>query len=381
MASNKLNFKDSKINKSIRNILLTIPSFQDKGGVVSLFDAVLPHITDNIIPLEIGGTKGINNFFHPMTDQLYFHKTLIKSQHFLVHINPSLNLKSFLRDGAFAWQAKKRNIPLLVFWHGWDKPFSQVVEKHLLWFFRQTFGRADCFIVLASEFKHKLRAWGVTAPVHLGTTAVEEQLIQGFNLEKKIEAIRTCNTLKILFLARLERAKGVFETVQAVRLLLDKNFPVSLTIAGDGHIRQELEQYCQSLDLTEQQVCFIGDVRGEEKISTFAEHHIYCLPSYGEGLPNSVLEAMAFAMPVTTRPVGGLADMFEDGVMGGLAQGKTSEEIASVLERLITDREKLVAIARYNAAYAKEYFMASVVAAELQRIYGTILPDDAGTVE
>ena len=103
--------------------------------------------------------------------------------------------------------------------------------------------------------------------------------------------------IKVLFLARLERAKGVFETVQAVKFLIDKKLPVSLTIAGDGKIRPELEEYARSLNLSPQQVSFAGDIRGEDKIRAFAEHHIYCLPTtFREGLPTSVLEAIAFGM-------------------------------------------------------------------------------------
>ncbi|MFK7779184.1 MAG: glycosyltransferase family 4 protein, partial [Gimesia sp.] len=95
-----------------------------------------------------------------------------------------------------------------------------------------------------------------------------------------------------------------------------------------------------------------------------------------EGLPNTVLEAMAFGMPVITRPVGGLADIFEDGNMGALVQGKSAEEIASCLEQMIHEPEKMAEIGRYNATYAKEHFMASVVAGKLVDIYDSILAEN-----
>ncbi|MFW8602495.1 glycosyltransferase [Desulfobacterota bacterium M19] len=158
--------------------------------------------------------------------------------------------------------------PLLVFWHGWQKDFALRVEKKYLWFFRKTFGRADGFIVLASEFEQTLRDWGVTVPVYLETTNVEEKLVTGFNVQAKWpEAPTTAGeTIKILFLARLERAKGVFETIQAVNLLLKKQYPVCLTIAGDGAIRQELEQFTRSLGLSSEQV-FLSATFGAGKRS------------------------------------------------------------------------------------------------------------------
>lgn len=352
------------------SILVTTPSLQDQGGVAQFFNSVLPYFPNNVVPLEIGGATNTGSFLHPFIDQIRFRQTVKKINPSLIHLNPSLGLKSFIRDGLFAWQAKQLGYPLLVFWHGWNKEFESKVTGKFRFFFRATFGQADAFIVLASDFERTLREWGVTTPVYQTTTNVEEGLLDGIDLQEKWTDSTQLSQIKILFLARLERAKGVFETVQAIKLLVDKKLPVCLTIAGHGEIRQELEEYTRTLNLTPQQVNFTGDVRGKDKINAFAEHHIYCFPTfYGEGLPTSVLEAMAFGMPVVTRPVGGLADIFEDGKMGALVQGKSPEEIADCLEKIISDRNQMAEIGRYNAGYAKEHFMASVVAKRLLGIY------------
>ena len=352
-------------------ILISVPSAQAKGGVAQFYNALLPHLPNTIKTVEIGGTKGAGGILHPLVDQVSFRRTVKQVQPRVIHLNPSMNLKSYIRDGLFAWQAKQMRVPLLIFWHGWDKDFESVVEKKYLSFFRRTFGLAKGHIVLASEFKQKLRDWGVTAPIYRETTNVDDSLIAGFNvLQKWSEPAPKIDTVHILFLARLERAKGVFETVQAIKLLLARKLPVALTIAGEGVIRTELEEYVKSLELTSEHIRFTGDIRGADKIRAFAEHHIYCFPTfYGEGMPTSVLEAMAFGMPVVTRPVGGLTDIFEDGRMGRLVKGKKPEEIADCLEQLIRDRDKMKRIGLYNAAYAKEHFMASKVAKRLLNIY------------
>ncbi len=367
---------------TIQNKVLLVRSHRfNKGGVASFYNGVLPHFpAGRVTPLEIGGSRKTGGKLHPVTDQFRFRSALKNKQPSLVHLNPSLNFKSFIRDGLFAWQAKQMGLPLLVFWHGWNKDFEITAEQKYLGFFHRTFGRADAHIVLASEFERKLRQWGVQAPVYRETTNVDESLLSKFTILDKWpeqEVLERKNT-RILFLARLERAKGIFETVQAVKLLIDKALPVSLTIAGDGNIRQELEDFIRFQGLNSQQVAFTGDIRGADKIRAFTEHHIYCFPTfYGEGLPNSVLEAMAFGLPVVTRPVGGLADMFVDGKMGRLVQGKSPVEIASCLEELVTDQDRMAQIGRYNAAYAKEHFMASKVAARLLGIYDKVLNDQA----
>lgn len=355
--------------------LLLVRSFgSNKGGVASFYNNLLPYFpTKQMYDLEIGKSGKSQSRLYPILDQIHFYKAIKQQQPALIQINPSLDLKSFIRDGLFAWQSKLCNIPFVVFWHGWDKKFEAVLEKKFMWLFKRTFGGASSFIVLASEFEQKLREWGVTVPVYRETTNVEESLLANFSAQEKWADSARLSKIKILFLARLKRAKGVFETVQAVKILIDKKFPVCLTIAGDGKIRQELEEYTRSLNLTPQQVHFTGDIRGEDKIRAFTEHHIYCLPSYSEGLPTSVLEAMAFGMPVVTRPVGGLVDIFEDGKMGRLVQGKSPEEIAACLKKIIYDQNKMVEIGRYNAGYAKGHFMASAVAGRLKEIYQKVL--------
>lgn len=359
-----------------KKILLTVPSLQDQGGVANFYNSILPHLSNGkyiASILEIGSTKGKNNPLYLFTDQLRVHSFLVRHRPNLVHINPSLDFKSFFRDGLFVYQAKRKRLPVIVFFRGWDKSFEPIIFNRLLWFFKRTYGQADTFIVLATEFKRTLQQWGIAQPIHLGSTTVEESLLERFSFEEKLKCIRQMKTIRILFLARLERGKGAFETVDAVSILVKKGLPVSLSIAGDGSIINELRKYVRDKELPEKSICFLGYVRNSDKITAFNDHHIYCLPSYSEGLPNSVLEAMAFGMPVITRPVGGLADMFQDGKMGFFCQGKTPAEIADAFEKLITNRSLMLQMSEYNHTFAKKHFMASVVAENLSEIYKTTL--------
>ena len=356
--------------------LLTTPSLLDQGGVASYINALLPFLSKKheITCFELGSTHNKKNILYPVTDQFRFRKLLKTEQFDALHVNPSLDLKSFIRDGFLVLQAKRSSLPVLVFWHGWGKAFEPVVEKYLLSFFRRTFARADGFIVLASAFEEKLRQWGINSPVFKITTTVHENLLAGVDLDDKLSRLGREVETNVLFLARLERAKGVFETLDGVRLLQKKGFPVTLSIAGDGSVRQELEEYIKKLNVQDNKIRFLGYVRNQKKIEAFLSHDIYCFPTfYGEGLPTSVLEAMAFGMPVITKPVGGLADIFEDGKMGVLMHGNSPEEIADCIEKIIGDKKNMLRMGRYNIKYARKNFMASVVAARLDKIYQAIL--------
>ena len=368
------------MNKKTK-VLIAPYSLKGTGGVTAFYNTILPHFNHKayiVDMLRMGSDRTPGRYrvkgLYPLTDQLRFRRALASlGQQDIVHINPSLNLKSFLRDGLLVYQAKMKRLPVLVFFHGWRKDFEQLVSNKLHGFFKKTFGKADAFIVLSGEFKKTLKKWGVTQPIHLITTAVDESLLKNFLITEKAEQLKKASTIKVLFLARLLREKGVFETIEAVALLMRKGLPVTLTIAGDGPIIDDLRSYVRDLQLPLERIDFLGHVKNTQKIKTFANHHVYCLPSYTEGMPTSVLEAMAFGLPVITSPVGGLADMFQDGKMGFLCKGITPAEISDALEKLIEDRALMLRISQYNYAYANKHFMASSVAQRIMDIYQSIL--------
>lgn len=355
------------------DILITGPSLADQGGVASYYNAVLPHLREqngvNMHYIEVGRTNSAGGILHPLVDQIRFRRALAKINPAVVHVNPSLNLKSYLRDGLFVRQAKRLGYPVVVFFRGWDENFESAVETRWRWFFRKTYRNADAFIVLASAFRKKLVEWGVTAPIMHGTTTVSDDLVRNFSFTEKSERLFAEPVFRILFLARLEKEKGVMETMEAVTMLRAKGRPVTLTVAGDGVHMDAVRKFADRHDEAKKFLFIVGDVRGDSKTSLFASHHMYCFPSYTEGMPNSVLEAMAFGMPVITCPVGGLRDFFENGKMGFLVRQKVVTDIVGAIDRLIDDPNALKRISSYNYSYATEKFSAPNAAEFLLDVY------------
>jgi glycosyltransferase involved in cell wall biosynthesis len=350
------------------------PSLADPGGVSGFYNAVLPHLRQ-ILPdvhyLEIGSTRRRGGIFHPLIDQLRFRAALRRLRPTAVLCNPSLDHRSFLRDGLFVLQAARFGTPALVFFRGWDKTFERRVERSWLWYFNWTYRRAQAFIVLASEFRARLIDWGIVAPIHMGTTTIADDLIQGFSIEQKWSQRRPDGVVRLLFLARLERAKGIRETLGALSLLHDKGLPVTLTVAGDGEAMGEVRRFAFAHPELSLALSIVGDVRGQRKRELLASHDIYCFPSYYmEGMPNSVLEAMAFGLPVIAPAVGGLADFFEDGRMGCLLKRITAQAVAAAAEKLMGDAALLRSISEYNHRHAVANFLASAAAARLRMAIG-----------
>ena len=354
-------------------IIISSPCFHGSGGVANYYRSLLPYLNNDHVDInyfEAGSVKGNGRLAHIITDQLRFNKLIKKEYIHLVHFNPSLNLKSFIRDGLFILQAKRKSLPVIVFFRGWDESFAQYISSYFLKFFKSSYGKADAFIVLASDFKKTLCNWGITAPIYLQTTAVDPALLDGFDIEHKVLNLINNTSLSILFLARIEKAKGVFETVDAIKCLIGKGLQIKLSIAGDGPALEKLQSYVQDLGLPSGTIKFLGYVRDNDKAVAFNEHDIYCFPTYyGEGMPNSVLEALAFGMPVITCPVGGLVDIFQDGKMGALVPPNNIQAITEKIQTFAYDREYLARVARFNHTYAIEHFMAPKVARDLLDIY------------
>ena len=278
---------------------------------------------------------------------------------------------------------KKYDQKTLVMFHGWHENNVKVIGKTFFNQFFSTYNKADAFIVLGSAFKKKLRDWGFKQPVYLENTPVDDNLLNGFSIDERIKQIGASKKIQLLFLARIEKGKGIIETIEAVKRLSEKYPALHLVVAGDGTFMDEARNLAnRSL---KSKVSFLGYVNGEEKKRVFINSDIYVFPSHSEGMPTSVLEAMALGLPVITRPVGGLKDFFINGKHGFMTESKDPAVIASLIESIIEDKELWKRISINAHEYAKERFMASRVANRLEDIYMRIVTpncyEDVGSFE
>ncbi|WP_374692417.1 glycosyltransferase family 4 protein [Accumulibacter sp.] len=115
-----------------------------------------------------------------------------------------------------------------------------------------------------------------------------------------------CLPGRILFLGRLRQEKGVLDLLQALAKLREAHPDFVVTCAGDGDLAA-IHRYAQDLGIAER-VHLPGWVDGAEKEKLLSEASLFVLPSYFEGLPVGVLEAMAYGMPVIATDVGGVRD-------------------------------------------------------------------------
>jgi glycosyltransferase involved in cell wall biosynthesis len=343
-------------------ILITTPKLSDIGGVSSFLNALFKafqHQQELLFqPIQIGGNG--KNILGPLLDQYRLYQAC-NQELTMGFVNPSLLSKSFFRDGLFCKQFVAKKIPFVVFFHGWDRRFEKKVTHKYVNFFLNSFGKAQTIFVLSEAFKNKIIEWGYKGEVIVETTIIDDDFTQNFSIEEREQTLQNQKNFKILFLARTEAEKGVFEMVDAFIKLLEKHKNIELLIAGDGKDFKEL--YEMTKDVRE--IRLLGYVEGEDKRELFKTCDLYVLPSHSEGLPISVLEAMAFALPILTTPVGGLREFFQDEQMGYLVKEQDSNDLRHKIELTLSNKRKCLEQGQFNGNYAKEHLYASMLARRL----------------
>src|SRR5690606_21523430 len=139
----------------------------------------------------------------------------------------------------------------VVFFHGWSNDMIKEINTNPNKF-SKTFNKADKLIVLAQAFKRDLMKWEITRPIHLTTTKVNDELLNGFNYNDKPW------DGTILFLTRIEIYKGIFTALEAYLEVKSKYPNATFTIAGNGAKLEEAKEFVRKNNL--QDVRFLGNI-------------------------------------------------------------------------------------------------------------------------
>ncbi len=351
-------------------VLLNAPAPENHGGVANYCKALLPHFRTDVEVMHRGSRPGESGTAARLarltrdTSQLL--RTLKDGQFDVVHQNTSFYGPGIARDAVLANRAKTSGAKLFIRLHGWDHGFEEAFNGRRFRWIKQQYFNADAIAVDAEEYEQKIRAWGYEGSMFRETTVVDDAL-----LAQRPEGERA-HPPTVLFLARLAEDKGVIETLEATRLAQEQHPDLHLVIAGEGPVKARAEAWVAERDMPN--VRFTGYVRDAEKAAVLADADLYLLPTlHGEGLPTSILEAMAFGLPVVTRPMGGIGDHLTDGEHGFLSERTDPETFAGFVTRLVEDDTLRRTQGERNRTVARERYLASTVAARLEAAYASLL--------
>ena len=176
---------------------------------------------------------------------------------------------------------------------------------------------------------------------------------------------------RVTFLGRLTRSKGVFELLQAFAVASADHPDARLVLGGEGD-RAAVIDCAQRLGIGAR-VQLLGWVEGEAKDRLLASSSIFVLPSFIEGVPVCVLEAMSHGVPVVVSDVGGLPDIVSHEVEGLLVPPGDAPCLAAALRRLLDEPALARAMGARGRERTRHEFEAPVVCAQLEQMYAQLL--------
>ncbi len=355
-------------------VLITGPDPSVPGGVAAYCRSVHACLGECAAYIPVGARGGegvVRGALRLVRDYAAFIRMAALGGFDLVHLNPSFAPKALVRESLFLLISKLFRKPVLVYFHGWVSECEQAVRGRYLRPFRALAGMAGAFVVLAESFRRTLEEFGVRKPVFVEATVCD---VCPF-CDGKPSPARPPGACTLLFLSRIDKGKGACETIDAYAILKQRHPNLRLVIAGDGPELAGLRRYAATRGGG---IEFLGHVSGRAKHEAFARSDVYVMPSHGEGMPVSVLEAMAHGLPVVTCAVGGIADFFVHGKMGFLAERPDASCVAAALEPLIAGASLRTRIGGHNRACAEQWFMPRVAAGRLKDIYRFAVSPESG---
>jgi glycosyltransferase involved in cell wall biosynthesis len=181
---------------------------------------------------------------------------------------------------------------------------------------------------------------------------------------------------RILFVGLLTPRKGVVDLLTASRLLRERGVAHELHLLG-GTPDEGPEAEAQVRAALDDSVKLLGTRPPHEMPAAFADADVFCLPSWWEAMPLSILEAMAAELPVVATDVGDVGRAVIDGTSGFVVPVRAPEALAAALEKLLTDVELRRRMGRAGRELVTRQFSKDVTAAEVSALYAELRPVSA----
>jgi glycosyltransferase involved in cell wall biosynthesis len=258
----------------------------------------------------------------------------------LVHVQAA-SYGSFWRKFVVCLLARAAGRPYIFHLHGGG--FSRFYEESG-WLARRlirgTLRHASLVIALSEQWRERLLQICPIARVEVLHNAVAVPDIQELGHRDDRDST-------LLFLGHVLRDKGVYDLVHAFARVTRKFPRAKLVLGGIGDL-EGVQQLAAQLEISDRLSC-PGWLGPDRKSAALASSLIFLLPSYAEGMPMALLEAMSWGLPVIATPVGGIPQVVDHEVNGLLVAAGDAEGLAAQIERLLADpalRERLGASAR-----------------------------------
>ena len=321
-------------------VLLAGPSLTQRGGMASVQKLIFEHAPASIEIRHVS-THDEGSVRHRVKvfaiALATFSQRLLQNKVDLIHLHVS-EKGSVLRKILLLLLAKAFGKPALMHAHGCEfQPFHDSLPAWLRDWVNAALQQADGFIVLSES-------WRAYYIAHCGLDSRRVTVLPNpVQIPEQVPNRANRQRVHFVFLGRVGQRKGAFDLIEAwATLSADCRSKAQLTLAGDGELARA-QALIESRKLTAS-VHLTGWIEAEQRHQLLQSADVFVLPSYNEGLPMAMLEAMGWGLPVISTPVGGIPEWIKPKETGYLVEPGSLKAIAAAMKFLIEEDALRVAM-------------------------------------
>ncbi len=311
------------------NVLMIGPDRKMKGGVSTVVNnyysaGIEKCVNLTYLPTISDGGK-LSKLWWAVKSSVSF--SFIFKHYNILHVHMAANA-SFVRKSLLIRKAYKTGIPIIIQEHGGDfNSFYDKLDEKERRIVKNVFSMADCVIALSEEWK-EFFGNGICDPkkivvMHNGVIVPEN-------------AVENYKSHSVLFLGRLCKEKGIYDLLETIPSVVELIPDAHFYICGDGEM-DLVKERARSLGL-ENKIVLPGWVRGKKKDTILGKCETLVLPSYFEGMPMVVLEAMSCGYAVIATNVGGTPQIL-NGENGVLVDPGDKKGLSEALVKILQNNE------------------------------------------
>jgi glycosyltransferase involved in cell wall biosynthesis len=331
--------------KKLRVVMLG-PSIKERGGMGSVATLILKATTEQVQMQHICTWDGELSQKSKLHMLVVFIKAMaalvwelgverVDVVHIHVSERGSVWRKSILATIVFAFRK-----PVIMHAHGCEfhvffERLSPKLKSVVCWAFQ----RCTYLIVLSDSWKDFYLKNCRLSP--------EQVIVMPNPIEfpTEISHQQQSEQLNFVFLGKINQRKGIFDLLSAfAQLDCESKQKACLTIAGSGELEQAME-LVKNLKI-DNQVRFIGWIDHEKRNHLLSQADAFVLPSYNEGLPMALLEAMSWGLPTIATPVGGIGEVLTHNHHGLLVEPGNVKQLAEAMQSLLDNKSLRMRLGR-----------------------------------
>lgn len=306
-----------------------------KGGISSVIKQIMEtdwekeKISIKLIPTYIEDTFVKRVLFY-FKSYIRIRKEIKYNKPNVVHIHMSYK-GSFFRKYFISKICFRNNIPIITHLHGsefkkWYDSCGVIMKLKINKFLKVS----DLVIVLGEKWDKCIKEIEPRTQTIILPNAI--------NIPKDIVQLK--NKFKILFMGVLIKRKGVDDLLRAIQIIKASNegIDIEVIIAGEGSEEKKLKTLCDNMELSDI-VKFVGWTTGTKKQELLKSCNLFILPSYNEGLPVAILEALSYGMPVISTDVGDISSVVIDRKTGFLIKPGDVNTLSKLVVNIYKDKD------------------------------------------